>query len=335
MQWADNQIFFPLAPVFKDFPADKFKFVLGAVSSVHPESNSLLVGNRKVDYHTLIIATGSKSKDATPWKLSGDAEEMKKALHKAQKEIEEADSVAVIGGGVTGSETAGELGYEYSRVGKKDVHFIYSSELPLQPVVLEKTRKQTVIELERLKVKLHSNTKVTDTTQAKNGKQTLKMKSSDGSIEYLTVGAVIHATGLAPNTSFMPASMLNEHGLIKQDGYLRATGHKNIFVAGDVGDLEPAKASFLDTQVQWLVKHLPAYFSSASGDLPLQPYKKDGVEPRNLEVLTIGKSRGAGHLGSWTVPSLLVWWVKGRSLGTDYAEAYSYGKRVLTTTFEK
>ncbi|KAH8174170.1 pyridine nucleotide-disulfide oxidoreductase domain-containing protein [Sarocladium implicatum] len=334
-QYSDEQLMFPLATAFKNFPADKFEFVLGTASSVDPDTSTLLIGSRKIDYHTLIIATGSRSKDVTPWRMSGDAGEMKTMLHKAQKEIEQADSIAVIGGGVTGSETAGELGYEYSRVGKKDVHFIYSSDLPLQPVVLEKTRKQTVVELERLKVKLHSKTKLVNTRQAKNGKKTLELQSSDGSTKYLTVSAVIHATGMTPNTSFMPSAMLNDTGNIKQDGYLRASGSRNIFVAGDAGALEPSKASFLDTQVQWLVKHLPAYFSSATGDLPSEPYKKYGVAPRNLEVLTLGKSRGAGHVGTWTLPSLLVWYLKGRHLGTDYAESYSYGKRLLTTTFEK
>jgi NADH dehydrogenase FAD-containing subunit len=333
-QFSDNKIAYPLAPIFKDYPAEKFEFIQEAASKVDPDRKTVAAGGREVEYHTLIIASGSRTKDEFPWKIVGTSEETKKALHKAQKEIEAASSIAVIGGGVTGLETAGELGFEYSREGKKDVHLIYNGELPLAPINLEKVRKQAVLELERLNVKMIPSTQVTKTTRLANGETKLELTKKDGSVKTLTVGAVLPATGMVPNTSFLPPSMLNESGNVLQDGYLRALKYPNIFVVGDAGALEPSKVMFANDQTIWLIKHLPRYFSH-NGELPSEPYKKDGSEIKNVEVFTLGRSKGAGHFGTWRIPSLAIWWIKGRYLGTNYAGELAAGKRMVTEVFEK
>lgn len=286
-----------------------------------------------MEYHTLIVATGSSTKDGFPWKIAGDSEETRKTLHETQREIEASSSIAVIGGGVTGAETAGELGYEYAREGKKEVHFIYSAELPLASSGLERSRKQTVVELERLNVQMIPSTHVTKTIKLPDGMTKLELQNKDGSVKTLTVDTVLPATGMVPNTSFLPKPMLNEYGNVVQDGYLRAPQYPDIFIAGDAGSLEPSKALFADRQIVWLIKHLPRYFSH-NGELPPAPYKAEGSATPDVEVITVGKAKGVGHFNSWRIPSLAIWWIKGRHMGTAYAGELAAGKRTITTVYE-
>jgi apoptosis-inducing factor 2 len=47
--------------------------------------------------------------------------------------------------------------------------------------------------------------------------------------------------------------------------------------------------------------------------------------PVDIFVCVAGRSRGAGRIGFFKVPSLMVWGVKGRTLGTDMAPKYASG----------
>jgi len=47
--------------------------------------------------------------------------------------------------------------------------------------------------------------------------------------------------------------------------------------------------------------------------------------PVDIFVCATGRSRGAGRVGWVKVPSLFVWAVKGRSMGTDMAPKYASG----------
>lgn len=51
--------------------------------------------------------------------------------------------------------------------------------------------------------------------------------------------------------------------------------------------------------------------------------------------VTLGRSRATGQMGSLKLWSFLLWYLKGRFLGTDYAGQYAAGKRTLMTAFEK
>lgn len=47
--------------------------------------------------------------------------------------------------------------------------------------------------------------------------------------------------------------------------------------------------------------------------------------PVDVFVCSIGQGRGAGRVGPIRVPSILVWFVKGRTLGRDKAIRYVNG----------
>ena len=140
--------------------------------------------------------------------------------------------------------------------------------------------------------------------------------------------AYLPTFGLKPNTSFVPAKMLDANGYVKQTKTLQAEGYPSIFVAGDAGNLERNKALYADLQAVHLVKNLPTYL--AGGKMAqYQPGDKE------INAITLGKSRGTGHMGGFKLFSVMVWYLKGRFLGTDYAENYAAGRRSLQTVFEK
>jgi NADH dehydrogenase FAD-containing subunit len=283
--------------------------------------------SRDVSYDTLFIATGSSAKDEMPWKLVGDATSTFDRIHALQKQVESAKTVVVAGGGLTGTETAGEIGYQYGKNRSKEVYFIYNNDLPLSPAVMDSVRKQTKVELEKMNVKVIPKTTVTKTTT--EGKDIiLELQHADGTTRTLTTQAYLPTTGMTPNTSFAPKKMLDSNGYIKQTSLLKAEGYKNIFVIGDAGNLEDNRALAADGQVEHLIKLLPGYFGG--GDLA--EYK---VNSKPMYGITLGQSKGTGQAGNFKLFSFLIWWLKGRFMGTDKAPGVAAGKMTMSATFEK
>ncbi|KAG8421866.1 Apoptosis-inducing factor 1, mitochondrial [Metarhizium acridum] len=327
-----EKIMYPLEPTFREYPEEKFEFVLGSASDLDPEGSVVTVAlndgtSRAVPYDTLFIATGSSAKDEMPWKLVGTADNTFDRIHALQKQVQGAETIVVAGGGLTGAETAGEIGYQYGRKGNKEVYFIYNDDLPLSPGVMESVRKQTKVGLERMKVKLVPKTTVTKATT--RGRDTiLELRHADGTTRTLTAQAYLPTTGVTPNTSFVPKSMLDENGYVRQTSFLRADGYKNIFVVGDAGSLEDNRSLAADAQAGHLIKFLPAYFEGGS----LPEYK---VNSKTMYGITLGQSKATGQMGNMKVFSWIVWFLKGRFLGTDKVPGIAAGKMTMSATFEK
>jgi NADH dehydrogenase FAD-containing subunit len=334
-QVPDEKALVPLAPTFVDYPSDKFEWIQGKAVALDTNSNLVSVelndtsAVREVNYHTLIIATGSRTRDGMVWKGTGSTEEARAKLHDVQSQISKAKTIVVSGGGMTGSETAGELGYEYSQHGKKEVIFIYSGDLPLSPPATETVRKSVVRELENLKVKNMPNTKVISATPKPGSSDIiLEVRSSDGTTKQITAQAYLPATGIVPNTEFVPKTLLDKDGFIKQTARLQVEGHKNIFVAGDVGNLEASQLGMAENQSIHVFKALPTYLEG--GEVP-----EYVPAAKTMFGVTLGRSRATGQFGTWKLPSIMIWFAKGRAMGTDKSEAWAAGKRTIMHTFEK
>ncbi|CAI6092559.1 unnamed protein product [Clonostachys chloroleuca] len=334
VQHLEDKTFIPLTPTFSDYPPQKFSFVRGKAVSLDPESNSVTVGlaaggSLSVPYHTLIIAIGARARarGGMPWKCLSDTLETRERLYHLQDQIAKAKSIVVAGGGLTAVEIAGELGYKYSQHGTKEVILVYNDRLPLAPPATDSVRSQVKLELERLKVKLISDTTVTS-HGSHDGTITLQLKNAEGSVESISTEAYLPAFGLIPNTDFMPEHLLDDRKYIKQTTKLQVEGHSNIFVIGDAGSLESSNAIHADKQAVHLIKALPSYFAKCE----LAEYRADS---RPAFGIALGPSRGVGQVGNWRVYSILVWFMKGRYLGTDYSPMLATGKRTSMTIFEK
>ncbi|KAL6355237.1 hypothetical protein LRP88_11486 [Fusarium phalaenopsidis] len=309
--WSEHKAMFELYPFFKDYPPERFEFVLGAASIMDLEGKHITValnrgGVYTVHYNTLVIATGSSAQDHVPWTVLGTTEETKDKLHALWDDIRRAETIVVAGGGPTGTETVGEIAYEYN--GEKEVYFVYDDDLPLGPSTLDSE----------------------ETSQAtKDGKDTiLQLHRADGSVQILRTQAYIPTTGTKPNTEFASREILDNHGFIKRTNYLQVEGHSDILVLGDAGSLESNRAMYADSQCLHLVENLPIHLNGGK----MTPYKKNRKE---IIAVTLGRKRATGQLGNIKILSLLMWYAKGRWMGTDYAYDLAAGRRSLSTVLEK
>lgn len=327
-QMQEDKYLIPLSKQFAQYPKDKFEHILGAAEALDPEGKTVRVGEREVQFDTLIVATGSTYKEDVPWKILESTDKTRSAIREFQEQIQASKSIVIVGAGPTGSEIAGELGFEYSKHGKKEVTLIYSGDQPLLEGMMSSVRKQARVELERLNVKLVSNTTVTKVT--KEGKETtLELTGKDGKKTTMKTEAYIPATGVKPNASFAPPSMLDATGHLKQSKTLQSPSHPSIFIVGDAGNLEDSKASIADEQAVHLIKNLPAHL------LQGKAMPERAVNTKEMYAVTLGRSKATGQMGGWKLPSVMLWWVKGRTMFTEAAEGIAMGIKTTSTVFEK
>ncbi|KAK2048842.1 FAD/NAD(P)-binding domain-containing protein [Colletotrichum somersetense] len=328
-QFGDDVLFQPIAPGFAQYPEESYELVFGKAETLSGDKNTVDVvtndgARRTIAYDAVVIATGTRAREDMPWKEVGTTEETKRALNSLRQQLADAKTIVVAGGGITGAETVGEIGFEYN--GKKDVHFVFNDDLPLADPFTESVRKSALNELHKMNVKTIPNTKVTGVSTGPDGRKTLQLTDKSGKTTTLETDAYVPTVGSIPNTSFLPASMLDAQGYVNQDASLRVPGHDNIFVVGDVGNLEDGYGRIADLQTQHVVKSIKAQLTGA-------PRPADYVvDPKVLAGITLGRSRATGQMGTWKLPSLAIWLFKGRYMGTDYSKDFAAGKRTLTVT---
>lgn len=325
-KFTEDKYMWSIPKAFAKYPADKFEFVAGKAETLDPEANSVVVTlndgtRRNIEYHTVIVATGSDALDGMPWKNVGTSDKTKAAIAQLQEQIKSARSIVVGGAGATGVELAGELGAEYAKRGSKSVTIISADALPLEARLMKSLRETAKHELEKLKVKVVADTKVTGITKGPDGQSVLELTNKkDGSKTTVKADLFVPTYGVVYNTQFAPANMLDASRKLNQDKFLRAPLHDNVFVIGDAGNLQPAQAAVSGAQVTHLTKHLEAYLKTGK----MEEYKFDD---KVMFGLSVGPSRGTGQIGTWKPFSLLMWFFKSRYMGTDQAMHIAAGLR--------
>src|SRR5690348_15837425 len=101
-----------------------------------------------------------------PFMGLSSTEKTKEALHYWAKRIDSAKSIVVAGAGATGIELAGELVQDYAVTGKKEITLVCDQDLPLPAKFSRDVRETAKKELERLKAKVITNSKVTSSSSS-------------------------------------------------------------------------------------------------------------------------------------------------------------------------
>lgn len=109
----EEELFQPIAEGFRQY-GDRFDFLLGTATKLDHDGQTLKVVDsigveRNLRYDVLVLATGARTKDETPFKSSGSTESVRRSLRNYHSRIGKAKTIAVVGAGTTGVETAGEL----------------------------------------------------------------------------------------------------------------------------------------------------------------------------------------------------------------------------------
>jgi NADH dehydrogenase FAD-containing subunit len=223
---------------------DGVEIVHGAASKVEPHRNRVLVNltsgqTQELSYDVLLIASGVSNGF---WR-SDKVETRSKLLQGIQEQADKiagVQRVAVVGGGPSSVSTASNLKRHYP---DKDVHLFFSRSHVL-PGYHQATRSDAMVRLLCDGVTLHPNHRA----EVKPGftGDTLE----PGPILWQTgqepfnADLVVWAIGqVKPHSGFLPSEMLDNHGFVQVDSFLRVEGHENIFAVGDVAATDVHRSS--------------------------------------------------------------------------------------------
>ncbi|ORX93678.1 hypothetical protein BCR34DRAFT_608497 [Clohesyomyces aquaticus] len=301
-QFTDEQLFEPIATGFQQYGVNRFEFVLGSAESLDVEAKAVVVvgpGTKEtLTYDMLVIATGSRTKDRSPWKGIGSSEETKAALHSFQEKVEKAEKIVVAGAGPTGVEIAGELAFAYGA--QKEVVLLTSGRniLPDAPTNISNIAKKA---LEDLKVPIKFETKVVDATESSQRRHTLTLSSGNT----LLADLYIPTFGITPNSSFIPPRFLDSNSFVVVDSHLNLAGDPStsVWALGDISNVESAQFIPCNKQSVYVAKSI---VSVLNGKKP-GPYKPN---PNRLMGLQIGKKTATGHYGKYKIPSFVVTYMR-------------------------
>ncbi|APA05318.1 hypothetical protein SS1G_09719 [Sclerotinia sclerotiorum 1980 UF-70] len=319
-QFGDDKMFAEIAPGFSKYPSESFEFVLGTATSMDTSAKTVTIktisGPELLQtYETLVIATGSHTIGEVPWKGAPSGyEQTKELLHKYREKVGSAKSIVVGGAGPTGVETVGELGFEYGKT--KNIILITSSDEILKGAVTSPIASSAQKELEKMNVDVRLRTRINSTKLLSTGQTELSLSNS----EKLLCDLYLPSVGTIPNSDFIPKELLDGQNFVKVDQYLRVHGNEDIWAAGDIIDAQPSQYVYADKQALALAKNLDLVLRSKNPTV----YKTDGAP---ILAVALGRSRATGRSGNFKLPSIIVWFVKGRTLGTQNLLPYVNGTK--------
>lgn len=217
--------------------------------------------------------------------------------------VQSNSKIAIIGGGPTGVEIAGEIKGRYP---EKEVTICGNKPFIVHSMG-EKFSTKLVKKLGELGVKI-VNGKQFDTFDVENK----KVRFKDG--DTLESDFSIRTTS-RPNTEFLSKSPqhLNPKSFILVDEHLNLVGHENVWAIGDV--LAAGGKNLYDITRY----HVPYVVNCLKkGSSNVKPY----LGPLPVIALPVYKNGGVGLFLGWNVPGWVVYLFKGRDYGLSEAQRH-------------
>ncbi|KAF2017458.1 FAD/NAD(P)-binding domain-containing protein [Aaosphaeria arxii CBS 175.79] len=315
-----SKYIYPIEPAFA-YAKDQFKFVQGTATHVDAAGQTVSVttpDNQQVQipYIALVVATGVTT--ASPlFTLKADSADFVSQKAAFQKALATAKTVVIGGGGPVAVESAGEIAevlngkpgwFASAPKNPKAKVTVVSGDKKLLPILRESISNTAEKYLNRLGADVIYNTKVVGTT-IENGKTIVKL-SDDKTIE---ADIYLDATGVRPNTSFLPKEWLDNRNRVACDPKtLRVTASPRVYAVGDVGSYTRGgvmdQANALPVALTNLKTDLIAHLSGKEPG----PDRHYTADLRESQIVPIGTQKGVGAFGGNKVPSQMVWLIKGR-----------------------
>lgn len=308
--------------------------------------------NQSIPFHALIIATGTYAEDPK-LSLHGAHEDTMAALDAFHEKVNHAEGIIIAGGGPSGVETAGQLASYFNRPSKTNkgpVTTLINSRpnllkgrLSRQSLATRKPKTITLIsgndrllpklppalgvdaekKLEKLGVHIIHATRVSSALQTGGGKMRVMLNNDIT----LTADLYIAATGVRPNTHFLPPELLDASGYVGTDPALLRVlrGGPHVYCVGDV-------ASYSKNYILDVYEAVPVLMHNMRNDLlawelrAQNPYGGKEEEIRALEandvkyiqnptdsqLMPITRWGGVGVLYGMKLPGWMVYAMKGR-----------------------
>ncbi|KAH6666204.1 hypothetical protein B0J14DRAFT_199269 [Halenospora varia] len=330
-----EKLFVSISESFKQYPKENFDFINGTATSLNHTKRNVTIalssgGEKTFDFHALVIATGS-STPSPLLGLNGSVEHLRNSWAEFRKALPNAKRIIIAGGGPAGIETAGELGeFLNGRAGffsskienpKVDITVITSGEQIL-PALRPALAKKAEANLAKLGVKVVKGVKVESVDPDDTGRDKVagKARVKLGNGEVIECGLFIPATGFAPNSSFVSKELLEADGRVTTDSTMLRVGKAGERVYS-LGSVSSAHTPAIHT----IISAVPIICSNIKRDLQLSVGVKEGdaslekerefkEDKRETQMVVVGRGMGM-HVGAamgWSLPSVLVWAVKGR-----------------------
>jgi NADH dehydrogenase FAD-containing subunit len=223
---------------------DPVRIVHGSIESVDLAERTVAVltadGRPTAEpYDVLVIATGTTNGFWRQDRVE-DLATIEAGITDVARRIEQAGSIAVVGGGPTGVSSAANLARRFPT---KTVDLFFSQDEPL-PGYHPRVRRSLATELRNRGVGLHPGHRA----EVPDGDAADQLTSEP--IRWSTgqdptqADVVLWAVGRTrPNTGFLPADLLDDDGFVKVDEHLQVPGHPGVFAVGDVAATDPHRSS--------------------------------------------------------------------------------------------
>ena len=346
-------IFLPIAEGFRQYGSTNFTFVRGLATSVDLSVRTVVIRradneeDQALSYHSLVITTGIRSISPV-YSLSPTSKETQGALEATNKRLANADSVLLAGGGPTGVETAGEIAEALRKQSgsRKTTVALYSGGERLLPALRPALAAKAESYLKDLGVDIVHGKKVRSSTQDANGSTTVYF---DGD-ESRKVDVYIPCTGVSPNTSYLPPSLLNEKGYVRNNPKTLRVDEAGprVYALGDVGthsnggifEAQSATVTAMSNLKRDLI--LAASASAEQSQKPVAEASPSGVSTagagedkffnkneKETQLVTIGSSKGVGAFFGFAMPSFFIAKVKGKDYTASTAPAVVNGSRFM------
>lgn len=295
-------------------------FLEATVESIDTQAKCIQTTKGQVIYDQLVIATGATTNyydtpgaSANTFVLKDlmDAERLKQHVIQLFERLPNDTSpisLAIVGGGATGVELAGELSellFEtfHSYYGKEDrrrmeLHLIHRSEKLLQAFHPDLRRAAAKI-LEKKGVKLHMKTSVTEV-----GEQEVRL--SDGS--RLSTQGVIWVSGVKPSFPNIIPPPLLEQARLSVDPSLRMREVDGVWVVGDCaaskdvnGQLYPMLAQVAVAQGRHVAENIVHHLQRE----PLVPFQHRSLG----NLVSLGQYHAVADFSMVRISGFVAWFI--------------------------
>ena len=254
-------------------------------------------------YDVLVISTGVTNGF---WRRSGlmSSADIAADLSTAHARLAEASSVAVIGGGPAAVSSALNLAATWPRT-QVDLYFPGDRLLPHHHPRVGRTLRDR---LAGIGVGVHPKHRAVVPDGFACDRITDDPIVWSSGQDPISADAVLWTIGrVRPNTSWLPADLLDERGFVIVEPTLRVPGHAGVFAIGDVAATDPLRTSARNRADKLLARNIRAELAGK----PLRAYRPPrgqwgsvvGVQPNGLEVFA--PNGRAFRFPSWTIDGLL------------------------------
>lgn len=326
----NTKTFHDIATGFQQYNKDTFSFVQGKAISLDTAQRTVSIermgasaGTQEaLSYHTLILATGTKTFEPTLSLQGGLHEDTIKALGDLHQKLEKSKTIIIAGGGPAGVEVAGEVGeylngaagwFSKRPASPKAKITLYSGADKLLPILRPALAKQAEVFLERVGVDVVHKVKTQGSEKLADGRT--KVTFSDG--KEVECDLFIPCMGVIPMSEYVPKEFLTEKGFIQtNNATLRVDeAGPRVYAVGDV-------ASYTRGGILDIMDAVPVLMTNVKRDL-LAAHKDPNVKPEgpdrkykpNLsetQVVPVGQSKGVGAFNGNKLPSIMCYMVKGK-----------------------